>query len=69
MQWLKKIRQALIRDIAAEVFRQMKGGGWGKFLPPVAFQDCVYLVREDGAIYRMHRDQTNRMEIIMQIRS
>jgi len=67
MKWLNKIRQALINDIAAATERRMTGQGWGKFLPPVAFRDCVYLMREDGAIFRMHQDPMRGMEIITKL--
>lgn len=68
-KWIAKIRAALIRDVATATVNQLQGGGWGKFLPPVAFRDCVYLMREDGTLYRMHQDTSQGMEIITQIKS
>lgn len=67
MKWFAKLRANLIRDIATETERRMTSTGWGKFLPPVALRDCIYLVREDGAIYRMHQDPAMGMEIIAKI--
>lgn len=68
MNWLKKIHQALVRDIAVETVRTLESRrGWQEFLPPVAFRDCVYMFTKDGAIYRMHQDSTTGMEIITQI--
>lgn len=69
-KWITKIRAAFVRDVAAATVSQLQGQGWGKFLPPVAFRDCVYLMREDGTLYRMHRDSVSGgMEIITQIKS
>lgn len=68
-RWLLKLRALFVRDIATLVANQMQNTGWGKFLPPVAFRDCVYLMREDGTLYRMHQDSTHGMEIITQIKS
>lgn len=68
MNWFKKRRQALIRDIAAEVIGQLEARkGWKKFLPPVALRDSLYMVTEDGAIYVMKQDHAG-MEVVMQIR-
>lgn len=39
-----------------------------KFLPPVTMNGMVYLCTESGAIYRMHMDSMNQMEMITQIR-
>lgn len=69
MKWFKNRRKAMIRDIANEVINQLEGRrGWKKFLPPVALDGCVYMVTEDGSIYRMKRDISNESEIIMQIK-
>lgn len=68
MKWLDKIRAALVRDIAAETERRMTSSGWGKFLPPVVLHDSIYLVREDGAIYRLQQDGMQGMEIVVKIR-
>jgi len=67
MKWLQRIRAALVRDVAAATVNQLQGGGWGKFLPPIAFRDCVYLMREDGTLYRMQQDNAHGMEIITKI--
>lgn len=68
MKWLNKIRAAFIRDVAVATANQLQGGGWGKFLPPVAFRDAVYLLREDGSLYRMQQDPTRGgLEIITKI--
>ena len=69
LKWIRKIRAALVRDVAVETAQQLQGGGWGKFLPPVAFRDCVYLMREDGTLYRMQQDNMIGMEVIVQIKS
>lgn len=69
MKWIARIRDAFVRDVAAATVSQLQDGGWGKFLPPVAFRDCVYLMREDGTLYRMTQDHTQGMEVITQIKS
>ena len=69
MKWLNKIRATLIRDIAIATETRMTTAGWGKFLPPVVLRDCIYLVREDGAIYRLHQDAMQGMELITQIKA
>lgn len=66
-KWIAKVRADFVRDVATAVVNQLQGGGWGKFLPPVAFRDAVYLVREDGTVYRMHQDAAHGMEIITKI--
>lgn len=64
----KKRRQQLVADIAKEVISQLGNSrGWQKFLPPVAFRDSVYLVTEDGTIYRMRQDSLTDMETICKI--
>lgn len=68
-KWIAKIRAALVRDVAAATVNQLQGQGWSKFLPPVAFRDAVYLMREDGTLYRMHQDAAGGMEIIVKIKS
>lgn len=69
MKWFKNRRKALIRDIANEVISQLESQrGWKKFLPPVVLHDKVYMVTEDGSIYRMGYDGLSEMEVIMQIR-
>lgn len=68
MKWLKNIRAALVRDIATETERRLTASGWGKFLPPVRFQDCIYLMREDGTLYRMQLDSMQGMEVIVKIK-
>lgn len=66
-KWIAKIRADFIRDVSIAVANRLLDGGWGKFLPPVAFRDAVYLVREDGTIYRMHQDAACGMEMITKI--
>lgn len=68
MGWLKKLRAALIRDVATATVNQLQGGGWGKFLPPVAFRDAVYFMREDGTLYRMTQEPSQGMEVITVIK-
>lgn len=68
-KWFAKIRAAFVRDVATETVNRLQGGVWGKFLPPVAFRDAVYLMREDGTLYRMQQDPMHDMEVITQIKS
>lgn len=66
-KWIAKIRAKFINDVAIAVANRLQGGGWGKFLPPVAFRDAVYLIREDGVVYRMTQDSMHGMEMITKI--
>ncbi len=65
-KWIAKIRAKFIQDVAIAAENRFQSG-WGKFLPPVAFRDAVYLVREDGSIYRMTQDSMHGMEMITKI--
>ncbi len=65
-KWIAKIRAKFIQDMAIAVENRLQSG-WGKFLPPVAFRDAVYLVREDGSVYRMTQDSMHGMEMITKI--
>lgn len=69
MNWFKRRRERLAKEIAAEVSKKLEAQGWNEFLPPVAFRDCVYLVTKNGSIYRMTQDMGAGMEQICQIRS
>ena len=69
MKWIANIRAKFIQDVAVATAVRMEGSGWGKFLPPVAFRDCVYIMREDGTLYRMQQDPTQGMEVIIQIKN
>lgn len=67
--WFKKRRSKLISDVARETVRQLQSScGFQKFLPPVVLNGAVYLVTEDGTIYRMTQDPTREMEIISRIK-
>lgn len=68
-KWIAKIRADFVRDVAKAAAYQLQDSGWGKFLPPVAFRDCVYFMREDGTLYRMTQDHAQGMEVITQIKS
>lgn len=64
----KEKRAAFIREIASQVVSTLDSSrGWQKFLPPVAFRDAMYLVTEDGTIYRMQHDGLSGMETICKI--
>ena len=57
-KWLEKKRLKRNREIAFEVVQQISnmGSGWEKFLPPVVVRDRVYMLTENGTIYRMNVD-------------
>lgn len=72
--WLKKRkndkRRALVNEIASATYNALSGGrGWEKFLPPVVLRDSIYMVTENGSIYRLKYDPVTEMEMVMQIRS
>lgn len=72
--WIKKRRlakrQELVQDIAVTTYKLLKASnGWEKFLPPVALNGHIYMVTENGSVYRLSYDPLTEMEQIMQIRS
>jgi hypothetical protein len=66
-KWFKKREEQRNRKIALEVCSQLgnMGRGWERFLPPVVVRDMVYMVTENGSIYRMQTD--GAFETITQI--
>jgi len=65
-EWLEKRRRKHLREIAAAVANELRAEPWGKFLPPVALRDCLYIMSENGRLYRMHDDGTG-MELITRL--
>jgi len=64
----EKLKKKLINEIANAVVNKLESQkGWQKFLPPVAIRDCLYMVTEDGAIYRMDCGGMDGMERLMKI--
>lgn len=69
MKWIKNRRKKLVQEIALEVVNQLDNKrGWEKFLPPVQLRDAIYMVTENGSIYRMNYNLADEFEIITQIR-
>jgi len=67
-KWIKKRRDRKNKAIAMAVRNELSAGGWEKFLPPVTIRDKMYMVTENGNIYRMDIDDLADMERIIQIR-
>ena len=67
--WIKNKRKSRNKEIANEVVSQLSSSsGWEKFLPPVQLRDAVYMVTENGSVYKMRYDECSQMEMIIQIR-
>lgn len=72
--WRKKRKEKkqreLINAIASEVANRLSSGNnWEKFLPPVMMNGHIYMVTENGSIYRLSQDKLNDMEYITSIRA
>lgn len=62
-------RRALVNEIANRTYDLLSASnGWEKFLPPVSLDGVIYMVTENGSIYRLTRDHAAQMEQITQIR-
>jgi len=66
----EKFRKKLINEIANAVVNKLESQkGWHKFLPPVVIRDCMYMMTEDGEIYRMDAGGIDGMEMVIKISS
>lgn len=58
IKWLKKRREKRNKEVAKAVYEELSASrGWEKFLNPAVLEGTIYMVTENGSIYRMNKDR------------